>query len=97
MSLLPPSVTAALAQPRVIAALAAFLWTGAVEGIGNLAVGYVCVILMAAGCATVIAAVWAIARYEHSADRRMMIGTVADATRPPAGRQTRPLRIAHSR
>ena len=87
-----------LLQPRVIAALATFLWTASVEGIGvHLAVGYVCVLLMAAGCATVIAALWAITKSLHDDDRRMMIGTVADVTRPPAGRSTRPLRIASSR
>jgi hypothetical protein len=87
------------ALPRAIAALATLLWTGAVEGIGHVAVGYVCVILMAAGCATVIAAIWAIALHLHDADRRMMIGTVADVTRPPAARRsTRPLlRIAAPR
>ena len=90
-----PRVNAVLAQPRVIAALATFLWTASVEGVSlGWAVGYVCIILMAAGSATVIAAVWAIARHEHGDDRRLMIGAVADATRPPAGRS---LRIAHSR
>lgn len=87
-----------LLRPRVIAALATLLWTGGVEGIGHLAVGYLCVILAAACASTVIAAVWAIGLHLHDADRRMLIVAVADATRPPAGhRVTRPLRLAAPR
>lgn len=92
MNLLPPRVIAALAQPRVIAALATFLWTGGVEGIGHLAVGYVCVILAAATCATVIAAFWAIALSLHDDERLLLLGALADATRPRA-RSTAPMPI----
>lgn len=81
-----------LLRPRVIAALAALLWTGGVEGIGHLAVGYLCVILAAATCATVIAAVWAIALSLRDDDRRILLLTIGDLTRPSAPRATRPLR-----
>lgn len=80
--------------PRVIAALATFLWTGAVAGVGqHVAVGWVCILLAAATTATVIAAIWAIALSLHDAERGMLIRAVA-ATMPPAGRGTRPLRVA---
>lgn len=83
-------------SPRIIAALATLLWTAGVEGVGmRWAVGYVCALFAAATCATVIAAVWAIALSLHDDDRRMLIRAVADATRPPAAhRATRPLRLA---
>ena len=81
--------------PRVIAALATLLWTGGVEGVGiHLAVGYVCIILAMATCATVIAAVWAIALSLHDEDRRMLIRTVGDLTTPRTARPARRLRIA---
>ena len=81
--------------PRVIAALATLLWTAGLEGVGlRWAVGYVCALFAAAVCATVIAAIWAIALSLHDADRRMLIRAVGDLTTPRSPRVTRPLRIA---